>query len=174
MKTAVAALYSLFLLSSIHAQDLSFALENNPAQRKRLAHLQGSTTPPALDLTGWRNSAPLALEKLKGKIVVLEFWSTGCDTCIASIPYHNQIFEKYKDRVVFIGICQAYGSGQLNDVIKTHAIKYPVAIDSTGKTTKAYAAKGFPDYYIIDKKGTLVAADCANDKVVQVIDLLLK
>ncbi len=107
MKTAVAALYTLLLLSTIQAQDLSFALENNPAQRKRLAHLQGSTTPPSLDLTGWRNSAPLALEKLKGKIVVLEFWSTGCDTCIASIPYHNQIAAKYKGRVVFIGICQA-------------------------------------------------------------------
>src|SRR5262249_32036759 len=139
-----------------------------------LAHLQGSKTPPALDLTGWRNSPPLALEKLKGKVVVLEFWSTGCDTCLESVLYNNFIFEKYQGKVVFIGICQAFGSDKLNDVIKTHGIKYPVAVDSTGKVTKAYEATGFPDYYIIDKKGVLVAPDCANDKVVQAIDVLLK
>lgn len=164
----------LLLIQSVTAQDLSFALEDDESQRSRLKDLQGSKSPPALSLSGWQNSQELTLEKLKGKIVILDFWATWCGPCIASIPHNNEIFERYKKDVVLIGICHPEGSDRMNDVVKSRSIKYPVAIDTNGSTIGSYKVNGYPDYYVLDKSGTLVAADCANTKVVDVIDALLK
>ena len=156
------------------ATDFSFAFEAEAPARARLEKLQGSARPPALSLSGWKNSAPLSLADLKGKIVVLDFWATWCGPCIASIPHTNELAEKYKDKVVFIGICNPKGAEKMNETVASKGIKYPVAIDAKGETIAAYAVNSYPDYYIIDQKGTLVVADCANGKVEAVIEKLLQ
>ena len=168
--TAIAAM----ALQSVNAEDLSFAYEGDAQKRQRLEGIQNSTKPPALKLSKWGNSKSLNLKKLKGKIVVLDFWATWCGPCISSIPHNNEIFEKYKDDVVFIGICHPQGSDKMKKVIKDKGIKYPVAIDKKGDTSKAYKVNGYPDYYIFDKTGKLVVADCSNSKVEKVLEQLLK
>lgn len=165
---------TLLAAFSLHAQDLSKTLEGDEKLRSRLSELQGSKTPPALKVSDWENSQALSLDKLKGKIVVLDFWATWCGPCIASIPHNNEIAEKYKNDVVFIGICHPEGADKMKDTIQKHSIKYPVAVDANKETISAYKVNGYPDYYIFDKEGTLVAADCSNGKVTEVLDALLK
>ncbi len=60
------------------------------------------------------------------------------------------------------------------DVIEKKKIEYPVAIDTDNLTSTAYKVNGYPDYYIFDREGVLVVADCANSKVTEVLEKLLK
>ena len=57
---------------------------------------------------------------------------------------------------------------------KKNAIPYPIAIDTDGKTVKAFAVDSFPDYYVIDRAGKLRVADLANKELDRVIEILLK
>lgn len=155
------------------AEDLSFAYEGDAAKRSRLASIQGAKQPPAWHLEAWMNSEALTLERLEGKIVVLDFWATWCGPCLRAIPHANAIHQKYGEEVVFIGVCHPRGSEEMKATVEEKGIQYPVAIDPDGKTIKAYGVNGYPDYYIIDRDGTLVVADCANSQVEKVIERLL-
>lgn len=168
------ALAGVCLPITLQSQDLSPFYEGSPDQRQRLKDLQDSASPPELHLRSWANSKPLNLADLKGKVVVLDFWATWCGPCIASIPHTNELHTKYAADVVFIGICHPEGAEKMRETVREKDILYPVAVDSSGKTGKAYAVNGYPDYYIIDQTGKLVVADCANSKVEDVIAALLK
>lgn len=171
---AVTLFFTLAISASIaHADDFSFAFEGNAGQRAHLKDLQGGTAAAALQVTDWTGAEPMELDDLKGRIVVLDFWATWCGPCIRSIPHTNALRKKYEKDVVFIGICHPRGSEKMATVVKEHGIEYPVAIDRDGKTGAAYAVNSYPDYYIIGRDGTLVVADCANDKVEAVLKRLL-
>jgi thiol-disulfide isomerase/thioredoxin len=140
--------------------------------REQLNEMHGQPA-PELALKGWINAEPMTLKKLKGKIVVLDFWATWCGPCLASIPHTNELMEKYaKQGVVIIGVCAKRGAEKMADTVKQRGIKYPVAED-TG-TIAAYKANSYPDYYIIDRNGVLRWADIANRDVEKAIKILLE
>lgn len=128
---------------------------------------------PEWELTGWKNSKPLKLADLKGKIVVLDFWATWCGPCIASIPKVNSLQKKYGKQVVFIGVCAKSGSEKMDATVKSRNIEYPVAIDANSVTKKNFHANSYPDYYIIDQGGKLRWGDIVNGDVEKAIKILL-
>ena len=159
-----------FLLFSLNLQAVEPALENSKV-REALNAMQGKPA-PALQLNGWLNTKDLDLEKLKGKIVVLDFWATWCGPCIAAIPHTNEMMQKYADKgVVIIGVCHQRGAEKMAATAKEKGIKYPIAVDQG--TNAAYKANSFPDYYIIDRKGILRWADIVNRDVEKAIEHLL-
>ena len=174
MKNLILTIIALFTVSALQAEDFSFAYEGDAKLRKRLESLQGSKTPPKINLAEWANSKDLSLEDLKGKIVVLDFSATWCGPCISSISHNNEIHNKYPDDVVFIGVCHPRGAEKMMKVLKDKGIEYPIAIDTDGKVADAYHVNGYPDYFIIDRDGTLVVADCANSKVSAVLAKMIK
>jgi thiol-disulfide isomerase/thioredoxin len=111
---------------------------------------------------------------LKGKIVVLDIGATWCGPCIASIPHTIELAEKFKDKVVFVGVCHPRGGEDMAKMLQEKGIKYPFCLDTNGKTAKAYAVDGYPDYYIIDAAGKLALADCANSNVEKALEALTK
>jgi len=148
-------------------------LEGNGARRNKLARISNQT-PPSLNVANWINADEMTLESLRGKVVMLDFWATWCSPCIASIPHTNELQEKYKDDgLVIIGVCAKRGHETMAQTVKDKGIKYPVVADTDGKTVKAYAVDGFPDYYFIDRAGNLRVADARNGSIEDVIKMLL-
>ncbi len=140
------------------------ALEGKPAQELSAAEWRGEST---------------TLAALKGKIVVLDFWATWCGPCMAVIPKNVDFVNQYKDKgVALIGVHDAKsGWDEVDKVISEKGINYPVVLDKTendnGATTKAYALKFWPTYFIIDREGIVRGAAIKPDKVHEVVDRLL-
>jgi len=118
--------------------------------------------PEIRDIAHWINSEPLSLESLKGKVVLIDFWTYSCINCIRTQPYLNAWHEKYeKDGLVIIGIHApefAFEKVESNvrEASKKAGIKYPVALDNDFATWNAYGNRYWPAKYLIDQNGIIV------------------
>lgn len=147
-------------------------LENSD-ERFAITDMHGKPA-PEWQLTDWKNSEPMKLADLKGKIVVLEFWATWCRQCIATIPKKNALAKKYAGQgVVFIGVCSSDGKSELPKVVLNRGIRYPVALDAREATSKRYLANSTPDTYVIDRQGNLRWGDIDGKHVEKAVQILL-
>jgi len=120
------------------------------------------------------NADQITSETIKGKYTIIDVWATWCGPCIASIPHNNEIYEKYKNSINFIGVCAEKGADQLPSVVKKKKIKYPVGIDVGNLLTNATKISGYPTYHLIGPNGKLIVADINSDSLDEVIELILK
>jgi uncharacterized protein (TIGR03435 family) len=116
--------------------------------------------PPALILAKVIQGPPAAdlnWEKLKGKVVVLEFWATWCGPCVASIPHLNDLAEQFKDKpVVFISVtCE--NEDVVRVFLKNHPMKAAVGLDDYEILNKTFHVKGIPHAVIVDSTGHIAA-----------------
>jgi cytochrome c biogenesis protein CcdA/thiol-disulfide isomerase/thioredoxin len=117
---------------------------------------------PSLDgATEWLNSKPLTTEELKGKVVVVDFWTYSCINCLRAIPYVRAWAEKYRDHgLVVIGVhapefAFERNADNVKKAIATLGIRYPVAIDNEYKIWRAFENEYWPAHYFIDAKGQI-------------------
>jgi cytochrome c biogenesis protein CcdA/thiol-disulfide isomerase/thioredoxin len=115
---------------------------------------------PPLDGIGpWYNSKPLTREALKGKVVIIDFWTYSCINCLRSIPYVKAWAEKYRDDgLVVIGVHApefAFEREPANvaRAIKDLGIQYPVALDNDWVLWRALKNNYWPAHYFVDAKG---------------------
>jgi len=115
---------------------------------------------PSLDgAEQWLHSPPLSFEALKGKVVLIDFWTYSCINCLRSIPYVRAWAEKYRDHgLVVIGIHAPEFAFERNvdnvrNAIATLKIGYPVAIDNEYKIWRAFENEYWPAHYFIDGNG---------------------
>jgi cytochrome c biogenesis protein CcdA/thiol-disulfide isomerase/thioredoxin len=117
-------------------------------------------TMPSLDgAVQWLNSPPLTAESLKGKVVLVDFWTYSCINCLRAIPYVRAWAEKYRDQgLVVIGVHAPEFAFEKNvDNVKKAigdlGITYPVAIDNDYTIWRAFQNQYWPAHYFIDAKG---------------------
>ena len=117
---------------------------------------------PSIDgATQWLNSAPLTAASLRGKVVVVDFWTYSCINCIRALPYTRAWADKYKDHgLVVIGVHSPEFAfekdpGNVRDAVKNFDIRYPVALDNDYAIWKAFSNEYWPAHYFIDAKGQI-------------------
>ncbi len=119
---------------------------------------------PAPEITGisnWLNSEPLTLESLKGKVVLIDFWTYTCINCIRTLPHVTSWYEKYKeDGLVIIGVHTPEfefekNTDNVQGAIEQFGITYPVAQDNDFGTWRAFSNRYWPAKYLIDKNGNI-------------------
>ncbi|OLL28047.1 thioredoxin [Burkholderia sp. SRS-W-2-2016] len=121
-----------------------------------------STAPEFTGISQWLNSEPLKLQQLRGKVVLVDFWTYSCINCANTLPYVKSWNQKYKDQgLTVIGVhTPEYpferDTGNVKTAIKRLGITYPVAQDNQYATWNAYNNQYWPAFYLIDKKGQIV------------------
>ncbi len=112
-------------------------------------------------VAAWINSPALKMSDLRGKIVLVDFWTYSCINCIRTIPYLNAWYSKYGDNgLVIVGVHTPEFQFEKNytnvlAAVKSFGIKYPVALDSNDSIWNAYNNRFWPADYLIDKNGDI-------------------
>jgi thiol-disulfide isomerase/thioredoxin len=122
----------------------------------------GPAAPEFTGITKWLNSEPITLQQLRGKVVLVDFWTYTCINCVNTLPYVKAWNQKYKDQgLTVIGVhTPEYPFERNTDNVKTaikrFGISYPVAQDNQYATWNAYNNQYWPAFYLIDRKGQVV------------------
>ncbi len=109
----------------------------------------------------WFNSEPLTMSALRGKVVLVDFWTYTCINCIRTLPYIKAWHEKYKDKgLVIVGVHTPEFEFEKNPenvqrALKDFGLTYPVVQDNDYATWQAYANHYWPAKYLIDKDGKI-------------------
>jgi cytochrome c biogenesis protein CcdA/thiol-disulfide isomerase/thioredoxin len=152
-------------------------IENNASAARALAKVRGGRAPlaavqsatgglpdygvaPPLKPDGaWINTQPLTLAQLRGKVVLVDFWTYSCINCLRTLPHLKSWYATYrKDGFVIVGIhtpefAFEHVTSNVRDAVKRLGITYPVVQDNRFKTWDAYANQYWPAEYLIDKTG---------------------
>jgi thiol-disulfide isomerase/thioredoxin/DNA-binding beta-propeller fold protein YncE len=120
-------------------------------------------TAPELEGGGaWLNTAgPIKLKDLRGKVVVLDFWTLCCINCIHTLPDLAKLEKKYANQLVVIGVHSAKFDNEKNSesirkAILRYEISHPVVNDANMKIWEAYGVRSWPTLYLIDPDGRVV------------------
>jgi len=118
--------------------------------------------PEIRGIEGWLNSDPIKISALKGKVVLIDFWTYSCVNCTRTLPYITKWDETYRDKgLIIIGIHAPEfefekNSENVQNALKAHNIKYPVALDNKLDTWINFQNRYWPAHYLIDKAGNVV------------------
>ncbi|MGV7220577.1 MAG: redoxin domain-containing protein [Nitrospinales bacterium] len=116
--------------------------------------------PEITGLTNWINSDTInSMSDLKGKVVLVDFWTYSCYNCINTLPFVKNWYKKYKNHgFVVLGIHAPEFKFErslrnIKKAVKSNGIKFPVALDNGFKLWRAYRNRYWPAFYLIDKNG---------------------
>ncbi|MEI7669833.1 MAG: cytochrome c biogenesis protein DipZ [Pseudomonadota bacterium] len=160
-------IYSGFDASNVFAQSGNEAV-------KISALKDGLTNPyPApeiAEIESWINSSPTTIASLKGKVVLVDFWTYSCINCVRTLPYITNWYDKYKDKgLVVIGVHAPEFEfekdlSNVKTAVKKHFINYPVALDNNLATWVNFNNRYWPAHYLIDKEGRVVYTNFGEGK----------
>ncbi len=136
------------------------------AEQKLLTKLdspvpQFGAMPSLNGATQWLNSPPLSSEALRGKVVLVDFWTYSCINCLRTLPYLKAWDEKYRSQgLVIIGVHAPEFAFEkdihnVEQAVRDLAIHYPVAIDNQYAIWNAYKNEYWPAHYLIDQQGVI-------------------
>jgi cytochrome c biogenesis protein CcdA/thiol-disulfide isomerase/thioredoxin len=117
--------------------------------------------PPLSGAVQWLNSPPLDAQALKGKVVLVDFWTYSCINCLRTLPYVKAWAEKYRDQgLVVIGVHAPEFAFErdvknVTQAMKDLGINYPVAIDNEFKIWRAFNNEYWPAHYFADAQGRI-------------------
>ena len=119
------------------------------------------TMPPLSGAVAWINSAPLTPQDLKGKVVLVDFWTFSCINCLRALPYVKAWADKYRSQgLVVIGVHAPEFAfekdlGNVRKAVTDLKIDYPVAVDNDFAIWRAFGNQYWPAHYFIDAQGRI-------------------
>ncbi|MEO7325260.1 MAG: cytochrome c biogenesis protein DipZ [Dokdonella sp.] len=149
---------------SATAQEASGGAESTsePSKASSAATLPVERIAPSLDgADEWLNSKPLTAADLRGKVVLVDFWTYSCINCLRALPYVRAWAEKYKDQgLIVIGVHAPEFAFEkdvdnVRRAVRDNEIAYPVAIDNDYAIWRAFKNEYWPAHYFIDAQGRI-------------------
>ena len=126
-----------------------------------IGHAAAAPAPDFKGIDKWLNSAPLTMEGLRGKVVLVDFWTYDCINCIRTLPYIGKWHQKYKSAgLVVVGVhtpefAFERSTDNVRAAMQRFGITYPVAQDNRYATWDAYGNRYWPALYLVDKLGRI-------------------
>jgi thiol-disulfide isomerase/thioredoxin len=120
-----------------------------------------ATAAPEFAKGSWINSDPLTLDKLRGRVVLVEFWTFGCYNCRNTLPTVKEWNTRYRDRgLLIVGVhtpetSSEYQPDNVRREVKTLGIEYPVVTDNDYQTWNSYGVEAWPTIFVLDKQGRI-------------------
>ncbi|HEX7315665.1 MAG TPA: redoxin domain-containing protein [Pyrinomonadaceae bacterium] len=120
-----------------------------------------SADAPELAAGDWINSGPLSLKDLRGRVVLIKFWTFGCYNCRNTLPFVKGWDDRYRARgLTVIGVHspefdEERNVEHLRRQVASLGIKYPVVTDNDYQTWKAYDVEAWPTTFLLDKQGRI-------------------
>ena len=120
------------------------------------------THPPLVDIDGWLQSEVETLEELRGRVVVVEFWTFGCYNCKNRIPHTQKLYDRYRDQgLEIVGIHSPEfryeeDVDNISGAMETLGVSWPVALDTGRRTFWEWQTGGrgyWPRTYVLDRDG---------------------
>jgi len=115
--------------------------------------------PEFLAIEAWLNSGPLTMERLRGKVVVIDFWTYSCINCLRTLPHVKAWYDAYRDDgLVIVGVhtpefAFERDPDNVRRAVRDHGIEYPVALDNDYGTWQAWQNRYWPAKYFVDRRG---------------------
>ncbi len=112
-------------------------------------------------VTRWINSKPLTMKELRGKVVVVHFWTNGCYNCVNNYEHYRAWQERYADKdVVIVGVhspetASEHDIARIEKQAEKHKLKFPIAVDNETKNWEAWKNKVWPTVYVVDRRGVV-------------------
>lgn len=134
---------------------------NTDEDAEGVLNVLGYPAPELIGITHWLNSEPLTLDELKGKVVLIDFWTYTCINCIRTLPHVQGWYEQYQDEgLVVIGVHSPEfefekDSANVQQAITQYGLTYPVAQDNDFATWQTYNNRYWPAEYLIDAEGNI-------------------
>jgi len=158
-----------------YTQALQNKVEESSRAQRQLQKLRGSTrevaattslhdygrAPELTGLTNWINSKPLTLRQLRGKVVLIDFWTYSCINCLRTLPHVKAWYQTYHDKgLVVLGVhtpefAFEHVPSNVRGAVSRLGITYPVALDNGYGTWNAFQNQYWPAKYLIDRRGHL-------------------
>jgi thiol-disulfide isomerase/thioredoxin len=157
------------------AQEKKAAAEEDKKAAEDVPYRRGRKAPELDGGVGWLNTAaPVRIKDLKGKVVVLDFWTYCCINCIHTLPDLARLEKKYPNELVVIGVHSAKfntekGTENIRKAILRYEISHPVVNDAEMKIWRAYGASSWPSLVLIDPEGYIVGQD-SGEGLYEVLD----
>jgi cytochrome c biogenesis protein CcdA/thiol-disulfide isomerase/thioredoxin len=159
-----------------YTESLQERFERSPAAQRELGDLTGAREPKATGdaagaledygpapefrgIAGWLNSEPLTLQGLRGRVVLIDFWTYSCINCLRTLPYIREWDDRYRAAgLTIVGVHTpefAFERVESNvrENVRELALRYPVALDNGFGTWQAWHNQYWPAKYLIDRNG---------------------
>jgi cytochrome c biogenesis protein CcdA/thiol-disulfide isomerase/thioredoxin len=158
-----------------YTEALQNKVEGSDSAQRQLQKLRGNTrqvaptsslkdygrAPELTGLTDWINSEPLTLKQLRGKVVLIDFWTYSCINCLRTLPHVKAWYHAYHDKgLVVIGVhtpefAFEHVPANVRGAVRRLGVTYPVALDNDYATWNAFQNQYWPAKYLIDRRGRL-------------------
>lgn len=131
-------------------------LEDRPAVAGTLVDSQNAPDFTMKDTTGH----DVTLSKMRGKVVLLDFWATWCGPCRAATPHLQALHVKHaKSGLMVVGLNNREEAETVREYEERHKLTYTAGLDADGAVAQAYGVRGLPTLVLVDKAGRVVFRD---------------
>ncbi len=133
-------------------------LQHRPANRLAGLSIGETTLPEFQGISQWLNSPPLKVNDLRGKVVLVQFWTIGCINCQRTLPYLGRWHEQYTEqglRVIGVHTPEFAFEREVKNVkqaLQRYRITYAVPLDNQYQTWKAYQNRYWPHLFLADRQ----------------------